>query len=148
MRACDGRARVSRALARLFIHRHSSLRASLARALHVGQLHENAQICTNRVQPPRGRAPRRRQLADARGRGPRTTPRVLAAARPDLTRSLIRSRSNSARPAMIVRISLPLEVLRSKLKPFWARTLTRHEWRSSRVLTRSRYNTLGMKYGS
>ena len=42
---------------------------------------------------------------------------ALAAARPDLTRSLISSRSNSARPAMMVRISLPLAVLRSKLRP-------------------------------
>ena len=45
------------------------------------------------------------------------TPLALAAARPDFTRSLIRSRSNSARPAMMVRISLPLAVLRSKLRP-------------------------------
>jgi hypothetical protein len=32
----------------------------------------------------------------------------LAAARPLLTRSLIRSRSNSAKPAMMLRMSLPL----------------------------------------
>jgi hypothetical protein len=36
---------------------------------------------------------------------PSLTPRALADARPDFTRSLIRSRSNSARPAMIVRIA-------------------------------------------
>jgi hypothetical protein len=40
---------------------------------------------------------------------PSLTPLALAAARPDLTRSLSRSRSNSARPAMMVRISLALE---------------------------------------
>jgi hypothetical protein len=48
---------------------------------------------------------------------PSLTPMALAAARPDLARPLIGSRSNSARPAMMVRISLPLEVLRSKLNP-------------------------------
>jgi hypothetical protein len=40
---------------------------------------------------------------------PSLTPLALAAARPDLTRSLSRSRSNSARPAMMVRINLALE---------------------------------------
>ena len=50
-------------------------------------------------------------------RRPSLTPLALAAARPDFTRSLIRSRSNSASPAMMVRISLPLAVLRSKLRP-------------------------------
>jgi hypothetical protein len=40
---------------------------------------------------------------------------ALATAMPDLTGSRIRSRSNSARPAMMVRISLPLGVARSKL---------------------------------
>jgi hypothetical protein len=36
----------------------------------------------------------------------------------------MRSRSHSAKPAMMVRISLPLAVLRSKLNPVCARTLT------------------------
>jgi len=39
--------------------------------------------------------------------------------------------------AMIVRMSLPLAVLRSKLGPVWANKLTFHEWRSSSVWTRS-----------
>jgi hypothetical protein len=47
----------------------------------------------------------------------KATPRDLTAARPDFTRSRMRSRSNSAKPAMIVRMSLPLAVLRSKLSP-------------------------------
>ena len=50
--------------------------------------------------------------------------RDLAAASPDLTRSRMRSRSNSTRPAMMVRISLPFAVLRSKLSAVCARTLT------------------------
>src|SRR6516162_6217840 len=68
---------------------------------------------------------------------PRATPRALAAAKPDLTRSRMRFLSNSARPAMMVRISLPLAVLRSKLRPVCARTPTLQLWRSSSVWTRS-----------
>jgi hypothetical protein len=40
------------------------------------------------------------------------------------TRSRIWSRSNSAMPAMMVRINLPLDGLRSKLSPLRASTLT------------------------
>ena len=45
---------------------------------------------------------------------PSLTPRARAAARPALTRSRIRSRSNSAKPAILVRVGLPLAVLRSE----------------------------------
>ena len=55
---------------------------------------------------------------------PSFTPRAWAAAKPDFTRSRMRSRSNSARPAMMVRMSLPLAVPRSKLNPVCASTLT------------------------
>ena len=50
---------------------------------------------------------------------------LAGAAIPDLMRSLMRSRSNSARPAMMVRMSLPLAVERSTLRPVWAMTGTR-----------------------
>lgn len=39
-------------------------------------------------------------------------------------------------PAMLVRISLPLDVLRSNVSPFWASTDTFQPCRSSRVATR------------
>jgi hypothetical protein len=42
---------------------------------------------------------------------------ALAAAKPELTRSRMRSRSNSARPLMMVRISLLFAVLRSNVSP-------------------------------
>ena len=35
---------------------------------------------------------------------------------------LMRQRSNLARPAVMVRMSVPVEVLRSKVSPFWAST--------------------------
>jgi len=38
---------------------------------------------------------------------------------------------------LVTKQSDSLAVLRSKLKPVWARTLTFHEWRSSSVCTRS-----------
>ena len=38
---------------------------------------------------------------------------------------------------MMVRMSSPLAVLKSKLKPVWASTLAFHECRSSSVWTRS-----------
>jgi hypothetical protein len=59
------------------------------------------------------------------------TSRLGRCAKPDFTRSRMRSRSNSARPAMIVCMSLPLAVLRSKLNPVCANTLTFQPWRSS-----------------
>src|SRR5687767_7815495 len=48
-------------------------------------------------------------LSDGRCPGwrPSFTPRACAAAKPDFTRSRMRSRSNSAKPAMMVRMSLP-----------------------------------------